>query len=228
MTSEPRRTPADAPHWHGTGDVVSRPWLYELTSDVAFLGRRRRTYDDVLSAARLRSGDRVLDVGTGPGLLARRAARRVGPSGHVTGIDPSPDAVEAASRHRGENLAFEVAAAQRLPFAPQTFDVVVSMLALHHVGGDELGRALREMYRVLVPGGRLVVADFLDGDDEGRRAHAGRGRPRHQPVAGLSAALAEAGFEVEGHGSHAHGIGHVAARRPAEPEPRGAAAVPRP
>ena len=202
-------------HLHGSGDVVSRPRLYEVTSNLAFLGRRRRVYDAVLDAARLRAGDRVLDVGTGPGLLARRAARRVGATGRVVGIDPSPAAVRSASRRSSVNLAFEVGSAQQLPFADGSFDVVVSMLALHHVGGADLGQAFREAYQVLAPGGRVVVADFL-ADDDGAAPAPGRGggrRPRHQPLAGVVAALEEAGFRVEGRGTHAHGIGHVAATR---------------
>lgn len=202
-------------HWHGHGDdVVAHPWLYEITTNLIFLGRRRAIYDDILGAAQLGAGDRVLDVGSGPGLLAKRAARRVGGAGQVTGIDPSEQAVAAASRRRGTNLAFEVATAEELPFDDQTFDVVVSMLALHHIGQDNLGRALSEMTRVLKPGGRLVVADFLaDQSDAGRSS-----RRRHHPVPDLVDELAKTGLLITGRGSHGHGIDHVSAVKPSETE----------
>jgi ubiquinone/menaquinone biosynthesis C-methylase UbiE len=208
-------------HWHGHGDVVSQPRLYEITSKLAFLGRRNAIYDEILDAAQLRAGARVLDVGTGPGHLAKRAARRVGPTGRVIGIDPSQNAVAAASRHRRDNLAFEEASAEELPFEEQTFDVVVLMLALHHIGSDNVSRALSEIHRVLKPGGRLVVADFL----EARAVHASR-RPqppgsaqRHRPIPDLDELLVGAGFHVSGRGSHGHGIDHMCAVRPGRRTP---------
>jgi ubiquinone/menaquinone biosynthesis C-methylase UbiE len=71
----------------------------------------------------------------------------------------------AASRARKQDLpvAFEVAFAQRLPFPTATFDAVACMLALHHVAEDDQQTAVQEMYRVLKPDGRLLIAEFDQG-----------------------------------------------------------------
>ena len=115
----------------------------------------------VADAAGIRPGDRVLDVACGTGVLARTALSRAGRSGHVAGLDPSPgmlavaeELAPAVSWHRGT--------AESLPFPDASFDAVVSQFGLMFFA-DRV-RALREMLRVLVADGRMVVAvwDGLD------------------------------------------------------------------
>ena len=101
-------------------------------------------------------------MGCGTGVLTRLAAQAVGTSGHAAGIDPSyamllvarQAAVREASR-----AEFEVAAIERLPFEPHTFDVVLSSLMLHHLPPDVKRIGLHEVFHVLKPGGRLLVVD---------------------------------------------------------------------
>jgi SAM-dependent methyltransferase len=113
----------------------------------------------VLEALALRPGERVLDVGVGPGLLAEDMARTVGAEGHVAGIDLSEAMLEMARRRCAE-LAwtdFRVADATKLSFADASFDALVSTQVYEYVA--DMDGALAEASRVLRPGGRIVVLD---------------------------------------------------------------------
>jgi SAM-dependent methyltransferase len=109
----------------------------------------------VAEAARIRPGQRVLDVACGTGVLAREVASRVGPSGHVVGIDPSPGMISVA-RQRAATIEWREGVAERLPFPDQSFDAVVSQFGLMFF--TDPNNALREMLRVLAPGGQLAIA----------------------------------------------------------------------
>lgn len=123
----------------------------------------RKTDKPILDLAEVSSGDRVLDIGTGPGYLARAAAARVGPDGRAVGLDASPEMVERAQAHalaEGQGATFVLAGAQKMPFENGSFDVVVSRLAMHHIPADVKGDAMDEIARVLAPGGRMVLTDL--------------------------------------------------------------------
>ena len=105
--------------------------------------------------AGIKTGDRVLDVACGTGILAREAAARVGPTGRVTGLDLNDGMLAVARRLRPE-LDWRQGDAERLPFEDEVFDVVASQFALMFF--PDRVAAMREMWRVLAPRGRLVVA----------------------------------------------------------------------
>jgi SAM-dependent methyltransferase len=115
----------------------------------------------VATASALRSGQRVLDVACGTGVLAREAAARVGPSGYVAGLDATPGMLVVAKRLT-PGIDWRHGLADALPFPDASFDAVVSQFGLMFFPDRE--RALREMMRVLRPGGRLAIAvwDSLD------------------------------------------------------------------
>ena len=106
------------------------------------------------------SGHAVLDIATGPGEPALTIAALVGPEGKVFGIDPVPEMVEAARRatdHLGlRNAEFDVASADRLPFPADAFDAVVCRFGVMFFPSPV--DAVREMLRVLRPGGKLALA----------------------------------------------------------------------
>jgi len=109
----------------------------------------------VAAAAHLQPGQRVLDVACGTGVLALAAAERVGPEGRVTGLDPNDDML-AVARRRGGQVEWRKGRAEALPFADTSFDAVLSQFGLMFF--EDRVSALREMMRVLRPGGRLALA----------------------------------------------------------------------
>ncbi len=132
--------------------------------DVVMVRLTRRLYHRViadLAVLRLVEG-KVLDAGTGPGTLVRELARSL-PGLQVYGIDLSDDMIRLARAHARreqleERVHFESGDVAHLPYPDQSFDVVVSTISMHH--WFELEQPLRELYRVLRPGGRLWIYDF--------------------------------------------------------------------
>jgi ubiquinone/menaquinone biosynthesis C-methylase UbiE len=145
-----------------TGRTIGTPRRYDLVTAVLFGGRRRRAFRSLATAAGARQGDRILDVGCGTGFLVRLLADMVGPNAMVLGVDAAPEMVaHAAARSRSlANCRFEVGSASALAYPDRGFDLVMSSLTLHHLAPEDQLPAIKEMRRVLRPGGRLLVAEF--------------------------------------------------------------------
>lgn len=110
----------------------------------------------LVDAAGLLSGERVLDVACGTGIVARTAAGRVGPGGAVTGVDVNPAMLDVAKRLAGESIEFVESNAQSLPFDDASFDVAFCQQGLQFFG--DRAAALKQMHRVITPRGRAVCA----------------------------------------------------------------------
>jgi arsenite methyltransferase len=110
---------------------------------------------------RLEPGERVLDLGSGAGTDSLIAAQMVGANGRVTGIDMTPQmlakARAAAAEMGAANVEFVESEAEQLPFADAAFDVVVSNGVIDLIPDKDA--VFSELHRVLVPGGRLQIAD---------------------------------------------------------------------
>jgi SAM-dependent methyltransferase len=143
-------------------------WVMLWSSRVGKLAVR----DRLLDALALKGGEKVLDVGCGRGLLAIGAAKRL-PTGRVTAIDVwnpfalSGNSAEAARENAklegvAEKVRVETGDVRKLPYPDGTFDVVVSSLALHNLSDrGQREQAVREMFRVTKPDGRLAIFDIL-------------------------------------------------------------------
>ena len=107
---------------------------------------------EVLRVLNLNPGERVLDIGSGPGLLAFEMAVAVGTAGRVCGIDGSEDMVSMSRARCADQswVKFETADATRVPFPDGEFDVAVSTQVYEYVG--DMTTALSELHRVLRPG----------------------------------------------------------------------------
>ena len=155
-------SPATSPSSRGM--VVHWARRYDLLIWLLTLGRERRFRERLLHLARLQRGESVLDVGCGTGTLATAAKRVVGPEGEVHGVDASPEMIARARKKATKAKAaitFETAFAQSLPYPDARFDVVLSTVMLHHLPGKSRLEGVREMRRVLEPGGRLLAVDLV-------------------------------------------------------------------
>ena len=149
-----------APHTHGMTLNWAAP-IYDWYCPKLGLGQAFR--DETLQHAALPEGASVLEVGCGTGVLSRLAAQRVGAAGYVAGIDPAPQMIAIArdyARHVATPVEFKLAAIEQLPFDNDRFDVVFASLMLHHLPPEVKRAGLREVWRVLKPGGRLVIVDI--------------------------------------------------------------------
>jgi arsenite methyltransferase len=123
---------------------------------------------------RLTEGERVLDLGSGAGTDSLVAAQMVGPEGSVTGIDMTPEmlgkARGAAAALGVGNVEFVEGEAEHLPFPDASFDVVISNGVIDLIPDKDA--VFAELHRVLVPGGRIQIADVTIQNPvsaEGRR-----------------------------------------------------------
>ena len=136
---------------------------YDLAVNLTTLGHARLLRKLTVDNALVKPGDSVLDVGCGTGevtLLAKTRAK----AGKVYGIDPAPEMITVARRKAARkklDIDFRVGVIESLPFPDSSIDVVTSSLMMHHLPEDLKARGLAEIYRVLKPGGRLLVADFM-------------------------------------------------------------------
>jgi ubiquinone/menaquinone biosynthesis C-methylase UbiE len=151
----------DAVHRRGDTHFDQRQsHSYDRLARWTLRGLYRRVAQDVIDSAPTTGG--VLDVGTGPGrLLHEVAVRRQDLV--LAGADLSPDMITVAeraadSRGLAHRISFRVADVTALPYADDSFDLVVSTLSMHH--WPAVGPAVAELARVLRPGGRVLIYDF--------------------------------------------------------------------
>jgi len=157
MTPSPSPSPSPSSSRAVRADA-SPADIYEARFVPALFGPWARR---VVEWAQVQPGHRVLDVACGTGVLTREAARVVGSTGEVIGLDPNPDML-AVARRVAPDLTWHEGRAEAVPFPADRFDAVVSQFGLMFFA-DPVA-ALREMRRVVRPGGTITVA-VCDGLD---------------------------------------------------------------
>jgi len=128
-----------------------RPWAAELLERIT-----------------LKPGIRLLDIACGTGIVARTAASRMRGAGMVIGVDMNPAMIEVAARaatEEGLDIEWQVGKAESLPFSDGSFDVVTIQQALQFF--PDKPAALRECFRVLIPGGTLAIGIWSDLEKQG-------------------------------------------------------------
>jgi len=145
------------------GRTIHWAHLYDLVVKLLTFGREATLRNKTIRQATISTGAAVLDVGCGTGTLTLLAKAEAGDQGTVYGIDASPEMIAVARQKAAQQqceVDFQLAAIEELPFSDGTFDVVLSSLMFHHLPSDLQQRALIEIYRVLKPGGRLIIVDM--------------------------------------------------------------------
>lgn len=145
------------------GQTIRWAHLYDPIVRLALLGQDKALRKMTIKMAQIKPGDRVLDAGCGTGDLTIAAKVRAGSTGKVFGIDAAPEMVEASlskAAMASLDIEFRVGLIESLPFPNDYFDVVLSSLMMHHLPDDLKHKGLAEIYRVLKPGGHLIVVDM--------------------------------------------------------------------
>jgi ubiquinone/menaquinone biosynthesis C-methylase UbiE len=217
-----------AGHAHqGESMLLHKPRQFDWLVRVCTLGQERKLRQWTLDLAGLQPGNVILDVGCGTGTLLLAAAERVGPSGALHGLEPSPEMASharyKADTHRAP-LQIVEGSADRLPYPRASFDAVFSTLMFHHLPRSMQVGAIREMRRVLRPGGRAVTVDWQRPQSFARAITSPmflvyllhHFRPSLSPLdePGIESLMSEFGFEDIARGSFGAGgaVGAVVAR----------------
>jgi ubiquinone/menaquinone biosynthesis C-methylase UbiE len=138
-------------------------FVYDFFEPILLLGKQAEYDQHLLTLLDPQPGNKILDLGCGTGVLNRMIADRLDADagGISIGIDAAAKMIDVASKKRGnQSCQFAVMAAEHLDFENEYFDGVVSSLFFHHVPEDLKSAALNEAFRVLKPGGKLVIADM--------------------------------------------------------------------
>jgi demethylmenaquinone methyltransferase/2-methoxy-6-polyprenyl-1,4-benzoquinol methylase len=195
---------------------------YDLMNDLMSLGVHRAWKRDFVAHSGVRLGDRVLDLAGGTGDIAALLSRTVGDRGQVVLTDINAAMLDVGRRRLEDrgivgNVRYALADAERLPFADRHFDAVTIAFGLRNVTDKDA--ALREMHRVLRPGGRALILEFSEvraeplklaydawsfgvlpllgkfiANDEDSYRYLAESIRKHPPQEELAAMMIEAGF----------------------------------
>lgn len=142
--------------------ALGADWLTPFYDTVAFLARERSFKRRLVEVARIAAGQDVLDVGCGTGTLAL-LVKQACPAARVVGLDVDPRILAIARRkieRAGAAIDLQQGSATAPPFAPASFDRVLTSLVLHHLTTPQKKETFTAVRRLLRPGGELHVADW--------------------------------------------------------------------
>ena len=143
--------------------ALGKRWLLPLYDPYLWLLGADATKRPLIEQAEIKSGFRVLDIGCGTGSMAV-LIKKLHPETDVVGIDPDPAALSICRRkakRAGLSIEFDRGFADHMPYADASFDRVFSSFMFHHLEAEVKSATLREIRRVLKPGGSLHLLDFV-------------------------------------------------------------------
>ncbi len=146
-----------------SGRTIHWASLYDPLVKLITLGKDQRVREATAELAQIQPGESILDVGCGTGHLTRVAKVKAGAAAEVAGLDASPEMIDVARQkaiEEGVDIDFQTGLIEQLPYDDEQFDLVLSSLMVHHLPDDLKAAGFAEVYRVLKPGGRLLVVDF--------------------------------------------------------------------
>ncbi len=154
------------------GRLIRWASSYDFFTNFLTLGQAGRLRKMTVDNALLKPGENVLDVGCGTGAVTIPAKQRVGAAGKAAGIDPSPEMIAVARQkadRRKLEIDFRIGVIESLPYPDGSFDAVTSSLMMHHLPETLKVKGLAEIFRVLKPGGRLLIVDMLSPNNSRRQ-----------------------------------------------------------
>lgn len=200
MKKNTMKSPSHATPAQTEGRLIRWAPFYNFATNVLTFGQATRLRTLTVDLAILKPSDSLLDVGCGTGGVTIPAKQRVGSTGKAAGIDPAPEMIAVATknaRRKGLEIDFRVGVIEDLPFPEASFDVVTASLMMHHLPKHLRVKGLAEIYRVLKPGGRILIIDMIHKErSTGIRSIPVMIMHHHSPIDGLelSGMLKEAGF----------------------------------
>lgn len=212
--------------------AAGRDWLLPFYDPFTKLLGMEAFHRSLIEQAAILPGYRVLEIGSGTGNLTI-LAKTMNPAAEFQGLDPDAKAVTRARRkaHRRRlQVQFDQGFSEDLPYPDAYFDRVLSAFMLHHVNPDAKSLTMREVFRVLKPGGSLHFADFGEGERPtggfhgliASKLHSRHGSSLHDIVLNL---LRQAGFEETEEVAHRTNImGRIVYYGALRPRPANAAA----
>jgi ubiquinone/menaquinone biosynthesis C-methylase UbiE len=149
--------------------AAGRDWLLPFYDPIVKLIGGEAARRALIDQANLQPGQHVLEVGCGTGAVTT-VIKRLHPDAEVFGLDPDPKALARARRKAadaGVPIQYDQGFGGALPYPEASFDRVVSVFMFHHLPADEKQKVLREVRRVLMPGGEFHMLDFEGSEDAG-------------------------------------------------------------
>lgn len=135
---------------------------YDLLMTLMTLGREKKLRRLEVELARLKQGDKVLEIGCGTGSLTIAAKEQVGPSGEAAGIDIAPEMAARAIRKAARkkiNVSIKTGSIASIPYPDKYFNAVICSFMIFHMPDDVRMKGFKEIYRVLKHGGRYFIFD---------------------------------------------------------------------